>query len=62
MVPMVIYLSFAGFETVDFCFSDHSNHEETARLLGVSEKTVQRHWAFAKARLDQIMTGGSKKS
>ena len=28
---------------------------EVATLLGVSEKTVQRHWAFAKAWLTRAM-------
>ena len=30
-------------------------HAEIASLLGVSEKTVQRHWAFAKAWLARAM-------
>ncbi|MCI0537816.1 MAG: ECF-type sigma factor, partial [Verrucomicrobiales bacterium] len=36
-------------------------NEETARLLGVSEKTVRRHWNFAKARLYQLMSDEAKK-
>jgi len=31
---------------------------ETAAILGVSEKTVQRHWAFAKAWLYRAMQDG----
>lgn len=30
-------------------------HAEIAALLGVSEKTVQRHWAFAKAWLARVL-------
>ena len=30
-------------------------NQEAAELLNVSEKTVRRHWAFAKARLYQLM-------
>ena len=33
-------------------------HAEIATLLGVSEKTVQRHWAFAKAWLAQVIQDG----
>ena len=33
--------------------------EEIAALLELSEKTVRRHWAFAKAWLHQAMSGGS---
>lgn len=32
---------------------------EVATLLGVSEKTVQRHWAFAKAWLTRAIQGDS---
>jgi RNA polymerase sigma factor (TIGR02999 family) len=32
---------------------------EIAALLGVSEKTVQRHWSFAKAWLYREMQGGA---
>jgi RNA polymerase sigma factor (TIGR02999 family) len=31
------------------------NNAEVAALLGVSEKTVKRHWAFAKAWLAQVI-------
>ena len=31
------------------------DYSEIATLLGVSEKTVQRHWAFAKAWLARAM-------
>ena len=34
-------------------------NREVAALLGVSEKTVQRHWAFAKAWLYRAMQRGS---
>lgn len=32
---------------------------ETARLLGISEPTVRRHWSFAKARLFQMIDASS---
>ena len=32
---------------------------EVAAILGVSEKTVQRHWSFAKAWLYRAMQGGA---
>jgi RNA polymerase sigma factor (TIGR02999 family) len=35
------------------------NNAEVAALLGVSEKTVRRHWAFAKAWLFRAMRGGT---
>jgi len=31
--------------------------EETAKALGVSERTVMREWSFAKARLVQLLEG-----
>jgi RNA polymerase sigma factor (TIGR02999 family) len=33
------------------------DHAEIAALLGISERTVQRHWSFAKAWLYQAMQG-----
>jgi RNA polymerase sigma factor (TIGR02999 family) len=33
------------------------NNAEVAALLGVSEKTVRRHWTFAKAWLFRAMRG-----
>jgi RNA polymerase sigma factor (TIGR02999 family) len=35
------------------------DNAEVAALLGVSEKTVRRHWAFAKAWLFRAMRGGA---
>jgi DNA-directed RNA polymerase specialized sigma24 family protein len=35
------------------------DHEEIAQLLGVSDKTVQRHWAFAKAWLARAIQKGN---
>jgi len=33
-------------------------NSEAAALLGISEKTVQRHWSFAKAWLFRAIRGG----
>ena len=44
-------------EVVKLRFFAGLENAETARLLGISEKTVRRHWVFAKARLFQMMTG-----
>ena len=30
-------------------------HQETADALGISEKTVRRHWAVAQVRLFELM-------
>ena len=35
---------------------------EVAALLGVSEKTVRRHWTFAKAWLFRAMRGGTERN
>jgi serine/threonine protein kinase len=35
------------------------DHEDIAQLLGVSDKTVQRHWAFAKAWLARAIQKGN---
>jgi RNA polymerase sigma factor (sigma-70 family) len=48
-------------EVVKLRFFVGLENEETARLLGVSEKTVRRHWSYAKARLYQLMSDGSKR-
>jgi RNA polymerase sigma factor (TIGR02999 family) len=45
-------------EVVKLRFFVGLENSEVAALLGVSEKTVQRHWAFAKVWLYQIMQGG----
>jgi RNA polymerase sigma factor (TIGR02999 family) len=45
-------------EIVKLRFFVGLEHAEIATLLGVSEKTVQRHWAFAKAWLAQVIQGG----
>jgi RNA polymerase sigma factor (TIGR02999 family) len=34
--------------------------EETAQALGVSDRTVSREWAFARARLFELMEGGGR--
>jgi RNA polymerase sigma factor (TIGR02999 family) len=38
-------------EVVKLRYFTGLNHEEVARVLGVSEPTVRRHWAFARAWL-----------
>jgi RNA polymerase sigma factor (sigma-70 family) len=38
-------------EIVKLRFFSGLKHDETARLLGVSEKTVRRYWTHAKAWL-----------
>jgi RNA polymerase sigma factor (TIGR02999 family) len=43
-------------EVVKLRFFVGLGNAEVASLLGVSEKTVQRHWAFAKAWLADAMT------
>jgi RNA polymerase sigma factor (TIGR02999 family) len=45
-------------EVVKLRFFAGLENAEIAALLGVSEKTVQRHWAFAKAWLHRAMQGG----
>lgn len=35
-------------------------HDEIARALSLSEKTVRRHWNFARVRLYQIISGNSR--
>ena len=45
-------------EVVKLKFFVGLTSEEIARLLEVSEKTVRRHWAFAKAWLHQAISGG----
>jgi RNA polymerase sigma factor (TIGR02999 family) len=44
-------------EVVKLRFFVGLENGEVAALLGVSEKTVQRHWAFAKAWLYRAMQG-----
>ena len=38
-------------------FGGHTN-QEVAQAMGVTERTVERHWAFAKAWLFQSIRGG----
>jgi RNA polymerase sigma factor (TIGR02999 family) len=45
-------------EVVKLRFFVGLEHAEIATLLGVSEKTVQRHWAFAKAWLARLIEQG----
>lgn len=45
-------------EVVKLRFFVGLENAEVAALLGVSEKTVQRHWSFAKAWLFRAMEGG----
>jgi RNA polymerase sigma factor (TIGR02999 family) len=45
-------------EVVKLRFFVGLENSEVAALLGVSEKTVQRHWAFAKAWLFRAMRRG----
>jgi RNA polymerase sigma factor (TIGR02999 family) len=44
-------------EVVQMRFYAGLSVEETAELLGVSERTVMREWAFARARLFQLLSG-----
>jgi RNA polymerase sigma factor (TIGR02999 family) len=46
-------------EVVKLKFFVGLTSEEIATLLGVNEKTVRRHWSFAKAWLFQNMTGST---
>jgi RNA polymerase sigma factor (TIGR02999 family) len=46
-------------EVVKLRFFVGLENSEVAALLGVSEKTVQRHWAYAKAWLFRAMRRGS---
>lgn len=39
-------------EVFDLIFYEGLNQEQTANILGVSKKTVQRRWKIAKAKLD----------
>jgi len=45
-------------EVVKLRFFVGLEHAEIAAILGVSEKTIQRHWSFAKAWLHRAMQGG----
>ena len=45
-------------EVVKLRFFVGLEYAEIAAVLGVSEKTVQRHWAFAKAWLAQVIAPG----
>ena len=45
-------------EVVKLRFFVGLENAEVAAILGVSEKTVQRHWSFAKAWLYRAMQGG----
>ena len=45
-------------EVVKLRFFVGLENAEVAAILGVSEKTVQRHWSFAKAWLHRAMQGG----
>ena len=45
-------------EVVKLRFFVGLENSQVASLLGVSEKTVQRHWAFAKAWLFRAMRPG----
>lgn len=47
-------------EVVKLRFFVGLENDEIAALLGVSEKTVRRHWAFAKAWLHRAMQAQSK--
>jgi DNA-directed RNA polymerase specialized sigma24 family protein len=42
-------------EVVKLRFFVGLENSETAAVLGISEKTVQRHWTFAKAWLFRAM-------
>lgn len=44
-------------EIVKLRFFGGLDAEETARVLGLSERTVMRDWAFARARLFELMEG-----
>jgi RNA polymerase sigma factor (TIGR02999 family) len=46
-------------EVVKLRFFVGLENAEVAAILGVSEKTVQRHWSFAKAWLYRAMQGGA---
>ena len=46
-------------EVVKLPFFVGLENAEVAAILGVSEKTVQRHWSFAKAWLYRAMQGGA---
>jgi len=46
-------------EVVKLRFFVGLENAEVAAVLGVSEKTVQRHWSFAKAWLYRAMQGGA---
>jgi RNA polymerase sigma factor (TIGR02999 family) len=45
-------------EVVKLRFFVGLENQQSAQLLGISEKTVRRHWSFAKARLYQLMSHG----
>lgn len=38
-------------------YGGHSN-QKVAEILGISERTVERHWAYSKAWLFQSISGG----
>jgi RNA polymerase sigma factor (TIGR02999 family) len=44
-------------EIVKLRFFVGLNHHEIAEALGLSEKTVRRHWEVAKVRLFELITG-----
>lgn len=44
-------------EIVKLRFFAGLNADETAKVLGLSERTVMRDWAFARARLFELMGG-----
>jgi len=46
-------------EVVKLRFFVGLENAEVAAILGVSEKTVQRHWSFAKAWLYRAMQDGA---
>ena len=47
-------------EVVKLRFFGGLKHDEIARVLGVSEKTVKRYWAHAKAWLSQKISDEQK--
>jgi DNA-directed RNA polymerase specialized sigma24 family protein len=45
-------------EVVKLLFFVGLNHAEAAQTLGLSERTVRRHWAYAKVWLYERMSQG----